>query len=223
MLNDSELEILLNFVGYGNLKADVWFLGMEEAGGGEENLRLRLKFRLVEDCAEAHQILGITQHHTGRKVIQPTWRGMSYIMLAFAGKPTDKEHIRNYQADLLGRFRGNSLLCELLPIPKPSIGDWEYKSFIPQFKSAQEYYRVVMPRRIKYLRSLIEEHKPKSIICYGKSYWNSYKELFGDLDYAQNGQFLVARTAMTRVLFTDHFTSRTMNGKFDEVAALLRS
>jgi hypothetical protein len=34
-LTDPELDYLLSFVGYGNLDADVWFLGMVEAGGGE--------------------------------------------------------------------------------------------------------------------------------------------------------------------------------------------
>jgi hypothetical protein len=34
-VTDSELSHLLNFIGYGTLDADVWFLGMEEAGGDE--------------------------------------------------------------------------------------------------------------------------------------------------------------------------------------------
>jgi hypothetical protein len=56
-LTSAELEHLLNFIGYGTLDADVWFLGMEKAGGGEVNIRTRLKFRPVEDNAEAHQML----------------------------------------------------------------------------------------------------------------------------------------------------------------------
>lgn len=58
-LADVELDHLLNFIGYGTLDADVWFLGMEGAGGGEDNLRTRLKFRPVEDNAEAHKMLGV--------------------------------------------------------------------------------------------------------------------------------------------------------------------
>ena len=34
-LTDAELDQLLDFIGYGSLDADVWFLGMEEAGGDE--------------------------------------------------------------------------------------------------------------------------------------------------------------------------------------------
>ena len=123
-LTDTELDHLLNFVGYGSLNASVWFAGMEEAGGGEDNIRSRLNFRQVEDCAEAHKTLGITKHHFGKKTIQRTWRGMCYVMLRLEGKEPDTESIRNYQADYLGRFHGSSLLCELMPIPKPNISSW---------------------------------------------------------------------------------------------------
>ncbi len=33
----------------GNPDAPVWFIGMEEGGGGEDNLRARLKFEQIED------------------------------------------------------------------------------------------------------------------------------------------------------------------------------
>ena len=225
-LTDAELEHLLNFIGYGNLNSDVWFLGMEEGGGGEENIRARLKFHQIEDCAEAHEILGITQYHSGRKIIQSTWRGMCYIMLRLAGKPVDRESIRNYQADYLGRFQGNSLLCELMPIPKPRISVWNYENLIPQFKSAEEYYQVVRPRRVKYLRQLIQEYHPKVVIGYGqgaaKSYWQAYRELFPEIKFSEHGQFSIARDADAVVILTDHFTSKTMNGKFDEVVSIIK-
>jgi hypothetical protein len=225
-LTDTELDYLLNFIGYGKLDADVWFLGMEEGGGGENNIRSRLKFRSIEDCAEAHKILGITKFHTGQRVIQSTWRGMCYIMLRLEGKPVDRESIRNYQADYLGRFQGNSLLCELMPIPKPRINVWDYEMLIPQFKSAKEYYQVVKPRRVNYLRRLIQEHRPKAVIGYGqgsaKSYWQAYSELFPELKFFEHGQFLVARDTKTVIVLTNHFTSKTMNGKFDEVVSIIK-
>lgn len=55
MFTDKETERLLKFIGYGNLKADFWFIGMEEAGGGLDNLKKRLKFENVMDCKEAHK------------------------------------------------------------------------------------------------------------------------------------------------------------------------
>ncbi|MCX6078387.1 MAG: hypothetical protein NTW32_02535 [Chloroflexi bacterium] len=221
-LLNNELEHLLNFVGYGRLDAPVWFLGMEEAGGGEDNLRARLKFRAVEDCAEAHRILGITKHHWERRVIQRTWRGMCYIMLKLDNKVNDAESIRNYQAELLGRFGGQTLLVELMPIPKPSIGTWSYEELIPQYASREDYYLKVKPRRLSYLQGLIRENKPQIVVGYGKSYWPEYQALFGGMDFSSRGQFMVGKTAGLTVVLTDHFTAQSMNGKLDEVVSILK-
>ena len=161
-VTDAELEHLLAFIGYGTLDADVWFLGMEEAGGGAENIRRRLEFRPLEDNAEAHQRLGILKHHEGKRVIQRTWWGMCWIMLALDGENPTRENIRRYQAEQLGRYGGNTLLAELMPIPKPSHAAWGYENLIPQFQSRSDYYEAVKPRRVQYLRQLLQEHVPLS-------------------------------------------------------------
>ncbi len=221
-LLNNELEQLLDFVGYGRLDAPVWFLGMEEAGGGEDNLRARLKFRAVEDCAEAHRILGITKHHWGRRVIQRTWRGMCYIMLKLDNKATDAENIRAYQAESLGRFGGQTLLVELMPVPKSSIGAWGYEELIPQYASREDYYRKVKPRRLAYLQGLIRENKPQIVVGYGKSYWSEYRALFAGMDFSSRGQFMVGKATGLTVVLTDHFTAQSMNNKLDEVVSILK-
>jgi hypothetical protein len=221
-LLNNELEHLLNFVGYGRLDAPVWFLGMEEAGGGEDNLRARLKLRAVEDCAEAHRILGITKHHWGRRVIQHTWRGMCYIMLKLDNKATDAESIRTYQAASLGRFGGQTLLIELMPVPKSSIGAWGYEELIPQYASREDYYLKVKPYRLTYLQGLIRENKPQIVIGYGKSYWPEYRALFSGMDFSPRGQFLVSKATGLTVVLTDHFAAQSMNGRLDEVVSILK-
>jgi len=231
-LTNKELEHLLDFIGYGRLCADVWFLGMEEGmeksmeegGGVEENIRTRLEFKQVEDCAEAHKILGITKYHWGKKIIQRTWRGMCYIMLSLEGKPVDKESIRNYQADHLGRFHGKSLMCELMPIPNRRTKDWGYETLIPQFKSREEYDRIVRPSRVKLLREKIQKYRPKIVVCYGKVNWQAYKELFPELEFSENGHFLVACDTNMVIVLTNHFASPPMNPykKFDEVVSIIK-
>jgi hypothetical protein len=220
-LTDRELEHLLNFIGYGRLDADVWFLGMEEAGGGEANIRTRLRFRPIEDNAEAHRMFGVTYLHWGKRKIQRTWRGMCCIMLRLEGKEPTTENIRNYQAEKLGRYGGNTLLTELMPIPKPKVHTWDYKELIPQFASREEYHRVVKPRRIEMLRGLFEEYKPRVVIGYGKAFWNDYRELFEGVEFKQEGQFQTSLYRDTMVILTRHFTARTMNGRFDDVASII--
>ncbi len=221
-LTNAELEHLLNFIGYGDLDACAWFLGMEEAGGGEANILTRLKFRRVEDCVEAHALLGMTKHHSGKKVIQPTWRGMCYIMLRLEGVQPSTENIRDYQANHLGRLHNSSLLCELMPIPKPSVASWGYEELIPQFTSRDEYYHAIKPRRIEFLRQVLQEHRPRIVIGYGKNYWPDYKELFLGETFAIEGQFAVSRGQAGVVVLTDHFTARSMNGKLDEIVEIVR-
>lgn len=51
-------------------------MGMEEAGGKEEDIRTRFKFRPVMDNAEAHKMLGVTDLHRGRRKIQRIWRAL---------------------------------------------------------------------------------------------------------------------------------------------------
>lgn len=221
-LSTDELNRLLNFVGYGVLDAEVWFLGMEEGGGGEDNIRKRLRFRPVEDCMEAHKILGIVKHHWGNQAIQPTWRGMCCIMLGLEGKEPSRDNIRAYQASMLGRSCGRTLLTELMPIPKPKLGAWGYEQLIPQYPSARSYYQGVKPQRIALLRKLLGEHAPKVVIAYGKQYWSDYKTLFPNTVFTANDQFQVGNYKNTLVILTDHFTSRTMNNKWNDVVSIIK-
>lgn len=221
-LTNAELSHLLDFIGYGTLKANIWFLGMEEAGGGEANIRTRLKFQVVEDNAEAHKLLGVTKLHWGKRVIQRTWRGMCYIMLRLENLEPSRENIRNYQAEQLGRAHGNTLLTELMPIPKPKVNRWKYENLIPQYSSREDYYRQVKPQRVNYLRQLVVKYRPPVVIGYGKSFWSSYKELFPNHNFQNEGIFEIAFDGGTLVILTGHFTARTMNGKFDEIVSIIQ-
>jgi len=222
-LTDKELTHLLEFVGYGSLNASFWFLGMEEGGGGESNLRTRLQFDTIEDCAKAHRLLGVTKYHSGRRNIQPTWRAMCYIILAMSGQEPTQKAIRNYQAESLGHSDGETLLVELMPIPKKAINDWGYEKIMPQFTSSKNYYDVVRPMRITLLQKIISSQEPRLILCYGKKYWKDYKQLFSTTQFATNDKFEVGHSETTLVVLTDHLTARSMNGKLDEVVELICS
>jgi hypothetical protein len=222
-ISDDELDGLINFIGYGRIDARTWFLGMEEAGGGEENLRTRCLFSTVEDCAEAHLKLGIEKHHWGKKSIQSTWRGMCYVMLALEGSEINPETIRAYQADFLGRSHGTTLLVELLPIPRPRIkSNWGYYNLIPQFVGPHDYVDVIKPRRIEYLGRIIANQQPELVVGYGKKYWPDFRQIFSDTEFVLEDHFLVGRTNRTLVVLTDHFVARSMNGKWDDLVATIR-
>jgi len=140
-------------------------------------------------------------------------------MLRLEGIEPTRENIRNYQAEKLGRFGGNTLLTELMPIPKPKVKRWDYTELIPQFASKEDYYRTVKPRRIKYLQALIKKHRPRVIVCYGKAFWGDYRQLFEGGAFKQECQFQTTAFENMLVVLTSHFAARSMNGRFDEVAS----
>ena len=218
---DEEVEHLLSFVGYGNLSAPIWFLGMEEGGGGEENLRRRLSFERIEDLYEGHKKLGILKHHEGYRKIQPTWRGMCVIMLNLMGEDPTTDAIRAFQAERLGRSSSNTFLLELMPLPKPNMDAWDYDGLLPQFGSKEDYYEQILPQRVEYLRSLIDRHSPAAVIGFGKSYWHHYRKLFPTSEFKSRKIYEIAGGSPF-VLLSHHFTARSMNGRFSEIARIVR-
>lgn len=222
-LNDNELKKLLNFIGYGNKKAAVWFIGMEE-GGGEDNIQRRIQFsKTIMDCAEAHKILGVKDYHIGRPRIQRTWRGMCYIMLCLADTLPNRESIRKYQSDFLGRANGKTLLCELMPIPKSKIIKWPYRDLIPQYTGRMDYYKTVRPARIRILKDLIKQCSPKIVICYGKKFWPSFEEIFDKHVFEKYNSFpfQVASNEGTTVILTHHL-SRISNDVLESVVKAIK-
>jgi hypothetical protein len=223
-LADPQVNALLRFIGYGNLSADVWFLGMEEAGATDEHLRIRSAFAPVEDCAEAHRKLGITKHQEGKRSIQKTWRGMCWVMLELAGYVPTTELIRTYQATQLGRPGSDSLLLELMPIPKPNTSSgWDYKQIMPQFASEQHYFETVLPTRMAQIKALISEHVPKVVVCYGKAYWDIYRSMFDNVIFVPDGPFLVSRASPSLIVLTPHFRVKEMNGQLPVLTEIIRS
>lgn len=218
---DSEVDHLLSFIGYGNVNAPFWFLGMEEAGGGYENLRRRLLFDEIEDLYQGHKKLGVLKYHEGSRYIQPTWRGMCVIMLNLMGKEVTRDEIRRFQAEELGRAHSNTFLLELMPLPKPSIEAWGYSGFLPQLGSKDDYYQQILPKRIQLLKTLISEHSPDVVIGYGKGYWGNYRKLFPRAKFSRIKIYEMAE-GNPFVLLTHHFTARSMDGRFPEIAKFVR-
>ena len=171
VLTQNQLDHLLEFVGYGRLDADIWFLVMEETGGSEENLRARLKFEQVEDLAKAHQLHGITKD-------QNNWRGTCEIMLRLDDKTPDDGMIQEYQSERLGQPHGATLLCALMPIPKLGSADWGYTTLFPQYETRQACYEALKPDRLDLFRQLVEEYHPKIVIGCGKEYWDDYQKAY---------------------------------------------
>jgi hypothetical protein len=207
---DSDLlaEFCKTFLGYGELTAPIWFIGMEEGGGERiEEIEARLdawvrrNMPVVDDLAVFHQEFGDTSRFVPGAPIQSTWRQLMRTMLilrgmAQAGKAAT-ELIRQYQIAEFGRIGSGVALLELMPLPKPGINEWPYDAWtcpdtMPYLQSIPLYKAEIEPIRIDAIRQAILDHGPRVVVFYGKGYQKQWEAICG-MPFRGDGYPLVAR------------------------------
>ena len=116
------------FLGYGNIKAPVWFIGMEP-GSPDDIVLLENFFKVwldrkkpaVDDVKKSHLQIG-KQHYTkffeDPVKYESTWGGLIKILFASQGKKDfNKEEVKIYQKEKLGRLDSDHCLLELFALP----------------------------------------------------------------------------------------------------------
>jgi len=172
--------------GYGSLRAPVWFVGMEEGGGGnldEVRLRLgtwaRLGSQPLDDLRDYHLALGfpeVRRHFVEPVKLQRTWTSLIRVLAGLWQQPLTNDQLRWYQAHRLGRYDGTACLLELLPLPSPGVAVWQYGAWseLPQLGNRQGYTAHFAPRRSRALRELVAHHRPALVCFYGlthRAWW----------------------------------------------------
>ena len=176
------------FWGYGCLQSRTWIVGMEEGGARspDEVLTKMIGWRergepLVQDLRSVHAAKGLDRWFSGDGRLQPTWSKLIYFLLALEGVTVSRDSARDYQRTRLGREGGSHALLELLPLPAPGTGSWSYDRWtdLPYLASRQTYQSTVMPRRVASLRSLLAEHQPPIMLCYGVGHFEQWQAVAG--------------------------------------------
>jgi hypothetical protein len=218
LANSGLTEFTDRFLGYGNFSAPIWFVGLEE-GGGESLTEIEQRVgawkqrgsRSVEDLAEYHRSIGVTRFFDGpRPVLQRTWRALMLMLQAYRSAPTDIDTLRRLQAREFGAAHGPAALLELLPLPSPSKTSWIYAPLagdIPMLESRARYEATMRPRRIQQLRSVIQEHAPQVLVCYGMSERAAWQAIIhGTLREHRIGKHrcLIQRTGTTTSAVVPH-------------------
>ncbi len=217
-LNPAEWQQLYRFRGYGNPAGRFWFIGIEERGDGIiEELRVRLKFREVEDLlhSQSPEVWGhskLWKDFNPDKLI-PTWSAMIRFVLRLSGDAEwkDPERVRKYQTERFGKLDGDTFLADILPLPKPSDASWP--DFWP-FHDWDAYADEVLPGRLKMFADLIANKTPEYVFCYGKGYWPHFRELLPNATFKRldGGRFEMAQSGATTLVLTPFFSQRTGMG-----------
>jgi hypothetical protein len=223
MLNDELLALFMGrFVGYGNLHACVWFLGMEEGGGGRlEEVQARLDAwdeggrQATTDLAQFHRKFGQGRWFESGAPTQSTWRQLIRATLAARdGSAPHLESVRHYQVASFGRTDGQLAALELMPLPCRSTDPrrWQYGhwSALPTLVSRAAYLQAHLHLRIQLFKGLLQSHNPAAVVCYGSKYQAHWEAVCG-VKFG-NGAFpRSAVTGPTLYMLLPHPASRPSN------------
>lgn len=175
-----------NFWGYGNPKSDIWFIGMEEGfHDDEQDFYARIENTYNKDIIDiVDGMQGVKAHlkwFESDSNIQRTWSKLLLLLLTLDGqKQIGNEALKKYQRSKFCRIHSNHCCLELMPLPSKTIknGDWHYSKYpIDYLQSRDKYLQTVKPLRVQALRSLIDTHRPKVVICYSFMYLQDWKTL----------------------------------------------
>ena len=193
------------FYGFGTWNAKIWFVGIEEAGGWEEqDVMDRLhaweqggKMEL-ENASTFYPASGNNWWHGHESQHQETWGELIRMLLLARGESDTDEAILNYQRNVLGRADGETCLAELLPLPSPSIKEWRYRNWskFHWLESREKYYAHLLVTRAAELARKIKSKPPSVVIFYGSSFHRTWSCVAGaNWTQAIPGQFQTIKTA----------------------------
>ena len=205
MDSDGIREMARQFYGYGRWDAPYWFIGPEQGQGRDENNDLKrraeawlhLGERELCDCREFHERICQRKWHSEKPQLQPTWRPLMLLLMAFLGRSTDRESLRFYQRDRWGMVsEGETCVIELSGLPANSLKEpLDRKTFREE--------------RIKVIRQRMQTYRPALVVMYGSSEKKYWEALAGGA-FPPNNILEIGSTIMT---VTPHPVSR---GRSDE-------
>ena len=223
-------DFMSRFCGYGTWTAPAWFVGMEEGGGQalDEIERRLAAWDGSDELADLHEYqagIGGLRWFSDRPKIRSTWGKLIRVLLAFRGARTDKDSVRQYQRDQLGRRNADTALIELLPLPSPSTAKWIYSSLnIPAIATRERYYSELLPRRIAAIHTRIATHRPAFVVFYGIGYREDWEAIIGTkFELVQEERFQIAPDAATKFVLAPHpVATGVSNADFEAIGRWLR-
>ncbi|SNR65488.1 hypothetical protein [Desulfurobacterium atlanticum] len=201
-----EFKILINHLGWGNPDAILWTIGIEEAGiwsldKKEEIKKFNKKVIPVSSGKDpkfsiAHPIAKIA---CGISNSYHNW---------------EKEW-RDYRKNKL--WKKGSKICNLniYPLGKKSLKSTfpdDYKELFG-INNWQEYVEMVKKERFQKIQEFYKKNQPQAIICYGKSHWAEFEEIF-EIDKGKAEEYVDKLTRIypgKKIILTRHFSNGFRN------------
>lgn len=200
LIEDGVRKMAHRFYGYGRWDAPFWFIGPEQGQGRDENNDLMRRAEAwlhlggseLCDCREFHNSILQKKWHSEKARLQPTWRRLILLLMAFLERPKDSESLRSYQRDRWGMVSGGeTCVIELSGLAANSL----------EVLRDRELFR---DERIEIIRQRMDIHKPTFVLMYGAKQKPSWEKLAGCSFPSSN----IVTVGSTSIAFAPHPISR---------------
>ena len=217
-----EFNYIVNYLGHGDAKNGLWFIGVEAGGGWPDspNTSQNIKEEFGNPVCEYE-----TKDHRPKNIHE--WKVAHASAKISAAVINQADNWRKYRDEYLwvkgnGVFNGN-----ILPISRPSLNSWKlhYQRLlgISQQEYKESFDQIVNYRRNQFV-NFIARNKPQAIVCFGKSHWSTYRNFFiaeeHQLPTKDIDSSLVFHT--DRVILTRHFSNGMSDQILDDIAKQLQ-
>lgn len=191
------LEAALRPIGWGDPAGGLWFVGLEgaEAWNNQDEIDAfsRRPAAITEgdilyECSGPPASAADEHQHDPRGQV---WRWQSLIATSLSRTPCtiDEYARRRLWFSGSGVFQAN-----LYPLGKPRLSQWppHYQHLFGLGPTDHERYKlIVRKKRFPMIRSFHERSQPQATICFGKTCWTEFEDLFdlweGPADPNSNG------------------------------------
>ena len=168
----------------GNPNADFWFCGIEFGGSSTlDDVKVQITNRLLADGsehAEKRDVDGFdlpywTDDH-GERGLQVLEQISKLVCVLGEGSTANWRSVRKRAF----RKDGPVFKMNLFPIPFPTAQGSHWTRFRQElgFSSKEEYRDWCARNRFCKLRKLVDQFKPKLLVCFGKGHWEWYRRAF---------------------------------------------
>jgi len=208
------LEYLYNFYGYGNIKSDIWFIGLEPATDDDTLFNDIISKWIEKNKKTINSIEEIYENEVSK--IQPTWAGLITLYLSY--KSSD-ETVSVKKEDILAmqekwcKTDSDHCLIEMFPLPCRNMDDWRYKEIAENhselffLKSKCSYQSHIKEIRFKRIFNLIKEYGPKIIVIYTKTMGiDLYKLITGNKPVFHSDNYCLFDNTYKKVVICLHPT-----------------
>ena len=211
-----EFKILMDYLGWGDPDAILWTVGIEEAETWCKDEELQSISNVKERIRKFNdKVIPISPEE------EPNFRiahSVAKIACGISNSCYDwRKEWKEYRKNKLWKKGSRVCNINIYPLGKSSLNSSFPECYKKLFgiKNWKSYKKIVRDQRFEKIRNFYKEKQPHAIICYGKSHWSEFEEVF-ELNEEKPKEYTDKLTKVyprKRIILTRHFS----NGFGDDI------